>query len=253
MPAAAELKAIEKCVRYAFMPNRLHLCGPEKQADLLEFYSKINSKKKFSLDHLKSLISEFETLFPYLKLIGRANQKNPFQEQIIEAYWVGDPALKKVGSSAFFDHLKYDIKLKSRMGTAKFSKFAENFDKNYLPHHNFHVFGVYRRTGKTETSHTLQTMDACRISVGKIKKVLPGKLVVKTKPLVSLPNGKIKEGEMIEKEILNSAENEILLSDVNVNDYVSIHWGCACEKLDQAQVESINRITQLSLKFAALE
>lgn len=101
MPAAAELKAIEKCVRYAFMPNRLHLCGPEKQADLLEFYSKINSKKKFSLDHLKSLISEFETLFPYLKLIGRANQKNPFQEQIIEAYWVGDPALKKVGSSAF--------------------------------------------------------------------------------------------------------------------------------------------------------
>lgn len=33
----ANLNNIVRCTRYAFMPNRLHLCGPENQVDVLEF------------------------------------------------------------------------------------------------------------------------------------------------------------------------------------------------------------------------
>ncbi len=246
----SDLKGIIRCARYSFMPNRLHLCGPENQADILEFYSTANEKKPTK--SIKPLLEQFETLFPYLKLIAKANNyKNPFAEKIVEAYWLGNECLKKVSANRLFDHIRYDIQLKKKVGGGGYRKFTEQFDNKALPHHNFHVFSVYRRTGNIKIPHTLATMDACRISWGKVIKIKPQLLTVKTKPLVMDKNGAIKESDFfIEREILNYFEGSVLLDNIRVGDYISLHWGCACEKLTQKQVANLQKYTKLSLMFA---
>ena len=241
------LNGLIRCTRYAFMPNRLHLCGPENQADILEFYTKAETRKKPGT--IQPLLENFETLYPYLKLIAGANhQKNPFTEQIIEAYWLGNHSLENVPAAKLYNHLIDRLKLNKKISLKEFSNFKKKFSKTTLPHHNFHVFSVWRRTGNIKTAHTLATMDACRISWGKIKKIKPQSLIVETWPLISDSKGRITESKKsIEREILNYFEGSILLKDIKIGDYVSLHWGCVCEKLTKNQVVNLQKYTDLSL------
>lgn len=244
------LNGLIRCTRYAFMPNRLNLCGPENQADILEFYTKINQPKKPKT--IRPLLENFETLFPYLKLIASANQqKNPFSEEIIEAYWLGNPSLENVPAARFYTHIINTINLNKKIPDKEFNNFKKKFSKTALPHHNFHVFSIWRRTGNIKTAHTLATMDACRISWGKILKIKPHSLIVETKPLAADKNGEIIESEKtIEQEILNYAEGNILLKNIKIGDCVSLHWGCVCEKLNQKQIDNLQKYTDLSLNYA---
>jgi hypothetical protein len=244
------LNGIIRCTRYAFMPNRLHLCGPENQADILEFYANTNQQK--NIKPIEPLLKEFQTMFPYLRLITNSNrQKNPFSEKVIEAYWLGNDYLDNVKASELYRHAIDTIKLNKKTSRKEFSVFQEKFNQFALPHHNFHVFSVWRRTGNIGQKHTLATMDACRINWGKIIKAKPQSLVVKTKPLITDANGKIKESaEFIEREILNCFEGNILSDSLRVGDYVSLHWGCVCEKLTIKQVANLQKYTDLSLQFA---
>jgi len=246
----SDLKGIISCARYSFMPNRLHLCGPENQADILEFYSAINEQKPTK--SIKPLLEQFETLFPYLKLIAKANNcKNPFAQKIVEAYWLGNECLEKVLTSRLFDHIKYDVGLKKKIGADGYQKFVRRLDRKALPHHNFHVFSVYQRTGNIKISHTLATMDACRIRWGKVITIKPHSLIVKTKPLVADKNGAIKESDFFtEREILNYFEGSVLLNNIRMGDYISLHWGCVCEKLNARQIANLQKYTELSLLYA---
>lgn len=239
-----------RCTRYSFMPNRLHLCGPENQADILEFYSESNQQKETKT--IQPLLESFETLYPYLKLIACANQqRNPFAEEIVEAYWIGNEKLENVPAGKLFDHVIGTLKMKKKVSQKEYMSFAGKFSRFALPHHNFHVFSVWRRTGNTKTPHTLATMDACRISWGRVIKKKPHSLIVETKPLIADENGKIKEADFdIEREILNYFENNVLLKDIEIGDYVSLHWGCVCEKLNPKQVTNLQKYTDLSLAYA---
>lgn len=241
---------IIRCTRYSFMPNRLHLCGPENQADILEFYFQTNQRKPAK--NIQPLLENFTTLYPYLKLISRANQqKNPFAEEIVEAYWLGNENLKSVSAAKLYSHIIDSTKLNKKVSRREFNNFQKNFNRYALPHHNFHVFSVWRRTGNMANAHTLATMDACRISWGKISKINHQSLVVKTKPLVTDKNGKLKEADFfIERETLNYFEGNVLLSDIKIGDYVSLHWGCVCEKLTREQVANLQKYTELSIRFA---
>src|SRR4030042_5379960 len=128
---------IIRCTRYSFMPNRLHLCGPENQTDIFEFYVKNNQQKESKI--IQPLLESFETLYPYLKLIARANQqRNPFAEEIVEAYWLGNEKLEKVPSSRLFNHVIGALSLKKKSGQKECRMFEEKFNTHAVPHHNFH-------------------------------------------------------------------------------------------------------------------
>lgn len=251
MPSNKKLTDIAYCTRYAFMPNRLHLCGPKNQADILEFYSQIDNPKK----SIEPLLKNFETMFPYLKMIAANNQsKNPFDKKIIEAYWIGNEKLLNIKSDKLFDHLKFKFKLDKLLGFKKFGEFKKKFNASAVPHHNFHVFSVLKRTGNTKSFHTLATMDACRISSGIVKDVLPeGQLKVSTRPLAIDTNGKIFESSPVEKIIQNNAEGVILLKNLEKGDCISIHWGTACEKLNKTQLSYLEYFTKISFQFANLK
>src|SRR3989339_2042019 len=118
---ADKLKNLENIAygtRYAFMPNRLHLCGPENQADVLEFYSEIDRPKK----SIAPLLTKFETMFPYLKMIAAANRKtDPFDKKIVEAYWIGNEKIMNIPASKLFDHLKFNLKIDKSLGFKDFN------------------------------------------------------------------------------------------------------------------------------------
>lgn len=245
-----QLRGIIRCTRYAFMPNRLHFCGPENQADILEFYSGMN-ENKIAKRSIKPLLEKFETMYPYLKVIARANEvKNPLDEQVVEAYWLGNENLEEVSLSALYFHLTDTLGVKKKLGMKNFINFEKGFSKKSLPHHNFHVFSVWRRTGKTEDFHTLATIDACRISWGLVTHVGSGYLRLKTRPLSSSARGEIFEGEIVEKNVLNQAENSPLLKNVTEGDLVSLHWGAPCEKLTERQVANLQKYTELCISIA---
>jgi len=244
------VKGISRCIRYAFMPNRLHLCGPESQADILEFYAKARGSQT-STKSIRPVLEGFETMYPYLELIARENQgKDPFDEKIVEAYWVGNRLLGNVAAKSLFNHLTDKVSLKKHLGLRDFRKFAENFNIGSLPHHNFHVLNIYRRTGKTKELHSPASYDACRISWGRVIGVDKGYLKVRTRPLKMDGNGRIFEDDAIEKEILNEAEGARLLTGARPGDYVSLHWGAVCEKLTREQVLNLQQYTDLSLALA---
>ena len=246
----ANLNNIVRCTRYAFMPNRLHLCGPENQVDVLEFYSKTSRKKKTRT--IEPVLEKFNTLYPYLKLIARANGlTNPFDERAVEAYWLGNNYLEAVPAARLFDHLGNVFNIQGRFNISDFFKFKKKFNTRALPHHNFHVFSIYRRTGHIASPHTLATMDACRISWGLILKIKQESFIVQTKPLIADNDGKIKQADFfIEREIFNYFEGARLIKNAMIGDFISIHWGCACELLTRDQANRLQKYTDLSLEFA---
>ena len=245
-----KLENIAYCARYAFMPNRLHLCGPENQADVLEFYSKIDRPQK----SIEPLLEKFETMFPYLKMIAAANrEKDPFEKKIAEAYWIGNEKLMNVPPRKLFDHLRFNLRIDKSLGFKDFGDFKKKFNQIAPAHHNFHVFSVLKRTGNTKSFHTLASMDACRISWGIVDEILPGRLKVKTKPLAIDARGRIFEGDFIQKIAQNNVEGVILLKGLKKDDCVSMHWGAVCEKLNKEQLSYLKHCARLSFEFANLK
>src|SRR3989338_1618023 len=158
------LGGILRCSRYAFGPNRLHYCGPDKSGEIKDY---INDEA--SDGGLTEILSQFETMYPYLVHIATANHiRDPLNERVVEAYWVGNDLLDKVAKQDFYLHLVDGLQLKKKLGR-NFSIVEEKIGQGAVPHHSFHVLDIWKRTGHVERDHTLESMDACRISWGKVE------------------------------------------------------------------------------------
>ncbi len=150
-------RGVELCARFAFPPNRLHYCGPEKQTDLAGYIT-----HSVADQGLVEILQKFETLYPYLKLIASANNiKDPFDTRVVKAYWIGNNFLDAVTPRAFHLHLKDNKKTKNMA-----DMFAMGF-----PYHTFHVVNMYAMY-----SDLGDTVDQCRIRAGKI--VTSGTVIV---------------------------------------------------------------------------
>lgn len=245
-----KLKSLDHCLHYALMPNQLNLCGPNNQANILEFYLSLQKQPKL-IASLYHMFEEFNTLYPYLKLIAKCNNyQEPLSEKIVEAYWLGNDALTKVTPRDYYNYLKDELEQKKKLNPREYDNFTKKFNTEVLPHHNFHVFSLARRTGKVPVYHTLATIDLCRISWGKVKKIVDDQLIVMSRPLAINKQGEIFEADFIEKKAINNINGVILISDLKEGDYISLHWGSSCEKLSATQVKNLQYYTDLSIRYA---
>ena len=95
-----DLKGLALCSRYSYPPNSLSLCGPDKKKDL-NWYSIYQQTDKGTLE----ILSQFSTLYPYLTLIAQENKiKDPFNQKVVEAYWIGNNLLHKIPVKSFVTH-----------------------------------------------------------------------------------------------------------------------------------------------------
>lgn len=237
-------QGILRCARYAFMPNKLSFCGPDKNRDL--FYYCQNQETDQGLNFI---LKEFQVLYPYLKFIARANQiRDPFDERIVEAYWLGNQFLENVSKSALYNHLIDEQQLKKKLNKRLLEKVVDKIPLGAKPHHSFHVLSVWKRTGHLDVMHTLNSMDLCRISWGRIKKISRPYLIVEYQPLV-LENNQLKLGQLTEQKVLGEINDSGFLKKPQIDQWISFHWNFACEILNNQQVANLKKYTQESIRL----
>lgn len=237
-------KGILRCARYAFMPNKLSYCGPDKNKDLFYYAHKQEADQGLNL-----ILKEFQVLYPYLKFIAQSNQiKDPFNERVIEAYWIGNQLLENVSKSRLYYHLLNEQQLKKKLNKKLLKKVVAKIPLGAKPHHSFHVFSVWKRTGHLDVMHTLNTMDLCRINWGKIKKIDSPNLKVEYQPLV-LENNRLKLGSIISQKILVEINDAGFIKKPRIGQWISFHWGFACEILNNRQAANLKKYTEESIRL----
>lgn len=238
------IRGLELCARYAYPPNSLSLCGPDRKKEL-HWYSKTRTVDKGTAE----IIAQFQTLFPYLTLIAHENKRlDPFEEKVVEAYWLGNELLRNIKIKSFSGHLTEKLSLKKKIKRAEIEKVLEKIGHGALPNHAFHVLNIYLRTGNMEELHTLQTMDACIINAGKITKITPNAVFVATKPLV-YKGKKLTFGPQISRWIKFQSEDDLKISKLKAGDWISYHWGQFCEKLTPRQLKNLTIYTNHALLY----
>jgi hypothetical protein len=226
--------------RYAFPPNRLGYCGSPDHAALLGYLS----EEKVD-DGLTQLARQFEGAYPYLRLIAETNGiADPFDRRVVEAYWIGNALLERVGVSPLYESLR--DRFRPRMSGQAFSSMTAFLDDGTRPHHNFHVFEIYRRAGLLRDHRAtvaLERMDQCRISWGRVGAVAGAEVVVERSPLV-MEKGRIALGRPVTVRVQRRIGEAGVLDDFKPGDVVSIHWSWACDRLSATHLRSLAAATR---------
>ena len=230
-----------KFARYAFMPNKLGYCGGDDNRTLFEYCA-----AKHTDPGLVIILQKFEAAYPYLRLIASCNHiSDPFDTRVVEAYWLGNKLLEQVDLHQFYDSLRDRFAKRLKPKTLDYLLSKPRLGAR--PFHNFHVFDVHSRTGTLD--HSLDTMESCRISWGRVKEMKTTHLIVEYQPLV-LECGKLKLGDLKDKRVLRQIDGTGFITNCQVGDFVSFHWGWACEILSPRQVQNLESYTKYHLKLA---
>jgi hypothetical protein len=232
--------------RYAFPPNRLGYCGPGDHQSLFGYLTEGRADQG-----LRELARKFEGAYPYLRLIAQANGvQDPFDRRVVEAYWIGNAYLERVEASPFFESLKE--RFQPRMGAHELSGMAGGLENGARPHHNYHVFEIYRRAGLLRDERApiaLDRMDQCRISWGRVAMVRAAEVTVERPPLV-MRGGKLGLGRPQAVSVLRQVDSRGYLDDLRPGEVVSIHWNWACDRLSAGALRELMRCTRRAVAQA---
>lgn len=247
MKSVKSFDGLRRCSRYAFGPNRLHYCGPDANRELKELIEKDGDR--FGIAYL---LQQFKTLFPYLKKIAAVSSiQDPFDERVVEAYWLGNALLYNFEKRAMFNFLADDLRVKDKMRTKDFSRLAEKIGQRAVPHHSFHVLNVWDQKGHSDKLVDLERMGECIITSGKVLQVNGPEITVSTEPLV-YENGKLALGASVQKKITRQLEAEYDIEQISPGQIVSIHWSVPCEVITLKQAENLKKYTLKNLTLANL-
>ena len=228
-------------IRYAFMPNRLRYCGSDDNSTLFGY-----GVEGVVDGGLTPLLRRFTGALPYLQLIARANTiADPFDARVVEAYWLGNELLDGVEVRHLYDSLleRFGKQLQGRTRDLVLGKAPAGAQ----PHHSFHVLDVHSRVG--ELGHALATLDGCRVSWGKVVRCLGSQLTVERQPLV-LQGGKLVLAEARQEQVLRQVDGHGFAEDARPGDWVTLHWGWACEVLTERERRNLETYTRRHLAIA---
>jgi hypothetical protein len=228
--------------RYAYPPNELGLCGPDASRQLLEQVS-----AGVDDPDLHRLLRGFEGAWPYLQLIAAANAiADPLDARVVEAYWIGNDLLDRVGMRLMGDSL--ESRFRERVGRP-WERLAETVPAGAVPHHCFHVFGVYPWLGllrEGRTTEPLRVLDRCRVRWGRTVSVTGAEAVVLSRPLL-WDNGLLYLGEPREERAVVGLDALGLAGGVQPGDWCSLHWDWVCERLTPRQLAALRHHTMAQL------
>ena len=233
-----ETKALDLLCRFSLITNRLRYCGPK---DAYKDFLLLLQGKHYDEEKIKKHFIRYEGLYVYLDYIAKKLNKNPFDYDIVETYWIGNDLLEKFNDA----DIKKIIHGLSERGLPKTHA---DFLIKKLPigmnlSHSFNVLfvGVGKTTGSVPTN--IQTMNKCIISIGKVLKILKEELIVAVSPLI------------IKKELLEFGNQKIIhveykpefFKNIKVGDKVGIHWDYACKILTKREETNLKKYTQKNI------
>lgn len=239
---APQFEGLLRFIHYGFMPNHLGYCGGDGNLELLERAGAGSADRG-----LEPLLRKFTGALPYLKLIARANGlADPFDERVVEAYWIGSDLLQGVEVRQLYDDLMDRFRPQLPVNVLKWV--TGKAPAGAKPHHNFHVFDVHSRAG--EQGMSLETMDACRISWGTVLSDLGADVRVERQPL-QLNQGSLLLGPASIAVAHRQIDGRGYLQCLQPGTSVSLHWGWVCEPLTAGQLGNLRRWTDHHLALAS--
>ena len=235
------MSGLLRFIHYGFMPNHLGYCGGDDNPELLARACAGSADRG-----LEPLLRKFTGALPYLKLIARANGiADPFDERVVEAYWIGSDLLRGVEVRQLYDDLMDRFRPQLPANVLKWV--AGKAPAGAKPHHNFHVFDVHSRAG--EQGMSVETMDACRVSWGTVVSDLGAEVLVERQPL-QLGQGSLRLGPTTVTVAHRQIDGHGYLPPLQPGTSVSLHWGWICEPLAENQVRNLRRWTDQHLTMA---
>lgn len=226
--------------RYAYPPNALGYCGPDAAAQLLD-----QAAAGAADPGLRRLLRGFEGAWPYLELIAAANGlPDPLDARVVEAYWIGSALLDRVGPRPMGDSV--ESRFRARLALRSWTQLADTVPAGAVPHHAFHVLGVYPWVGLLRGGYTgaepLQVMDRCRVRWGRVLTTTATTARVLSRPL-SWDGRRLALAPPHEETAVLRLGDRGLAGSVRPGDWCALHWDWVCERLDTRQVGELRRRT----------
>lgn len=232
-PSRARPDGVRLCARYALPTTERRFCGSDRAPEALRALVASGRGRDVAERELRA----FEALFPYLETIAAASGTEPFDPEVVEAYWIGNGLLDRDWQEPYRDLLR---KLAGRgLPPSVVARLDANLPAGAAPHHTFHVLfvGVGAVTGHVPT--TVRNMDRCRTSWGTVEGIADGRLTLRRFPLLE-DSDSLRLGS---ESTIDVAWNPNLLPDVDRGDTVAVHWETAIDRLDEGQRREIARRT----------
>ncbi len=228
-------------IRYAFMPNHLGYCGGNDAELLFEHATDGRGDNR-----LAPLLAKFTGALPYLRTIAAGNGiADPFDDRVVEAYWLGNDLLSRVEAADLNRTL--EERFGAQLTPTLRDQLMRKAPQGAKPYHFFHVVDVYRHLESDEVG--MAAMESCRVSWGQVTAVDGAALVVRRRPLVLRAQQLVLDDPRLER-VQRRVFDRGFVDDVAVGQWVSIHWGWACEILDDRRRGDLERWTSHHLRLA---
>ncbi|WP_327286890.1 DUF6390 family protein [Streptomyces sp. NBC_01198] len=202
--------------RYAYPPNELGYCGPDDASAMLrtEAAAEIGLRAR-----------EFEGAWCYLEFLAEtAGLADPLDEQVVEAYWIGNELLDRASPAALLDRMR------DRFRTQPGGTWREA-GAGALAHHSFQVFDVYPWAGLLRTTGNptaLSVLDRCRIRTGLVHEVHGETATVESAPL-EWDGAAMVTGAPRRERVRWSTGGRALIACPSPGDLVALHWDWVCD------------------------
>ena len=238
-------EGVELAARYALMPSKLGFCRNRKEMVLIENVFANYLEGKVILDDLEAELRKLPTCFAYLNLIARACNKEIFDHNVVEAYWVGNELLENF-DSCLMEQFLLERLIKRKLPEDYAKGISKTLAQDTIPHHSFHVLLERFALGKTNSE--LSIMNNCRIGWGQIFGIKDETLnIIASEILFNCEN----KFELIEKYENKKTAYKLgkfkSIDEPRIGDWVSMHWGFAVQRLNEKQLGNLKKYTNRNL------
>ncbi|VVB57490.1 Uncharacterised protein [uncultured archaeon] len=230
---------LELAASFSLPPNQKGLCGP----------GRVDWKDK---KKLAATMRQFRAPYAYMSLIGEANGLEPFDYEVVEAFWIGNKMLSRVERDEAAAMICRRFVGPGLLSPKRALTLVSALPRKVYPHHSFHVFYIGSISGVLKRTRT--QMDACRVAWGKIGSVGRTSVGVKYRPLELKENGKRKENGEGRKTAclsprLSSARWAFDSSRFSPapGEVAASHWGVLAARLDKRQEKNLEKYTRINV------
>ncbi|HNP75143.1 MAG TPA: DUF6390 family protein [bacterium] len=242
------MNGLKRAAAYSIKPNMLERCGPKDAHKVLFDY--VTGRADFAELTIREILKQFEVATPYYTLIARANSiSDPFDDRVVEAYWLGNGLLDKVTPEAVGWVIEQDVKREGWNPEHIALMFRAISLEKARAHHSLSVLYFFTRPGieldSLVTKSIQNSLDSCRVCSGIVIErgeqltVMYQPLLFDYKRIVRI--GK-PEKKMVDWGILNPND-----SAVDTGSVVAFHhyWAIECLSIEQAQ--NLDKYTKMTL------
>ncbi|MEM4257475.1 MAG: DUF6390 family protein [Candidatus Diapherotrites archaeon] len=228
-----EIEGLKILCKYSSIPNSLGYCGKENSYVLFNSFLKKPTKEKGK--KIKKIIKTFVGLSPYLRIISDSNGLTEFDEEVAQAYWLGNKLLDNIDKEELKKMILEDFTKPGMLPYYIAEQKANNLKSKVFPNHSFHVLYINFVTKKVKP--ILSNLNNCLIKPAIYK---DKNFFITTK--LSLVKDKLDLKKTIKKfETQKKCFSEKIFST---------HWNTLVDEITKEEQKNLEKYTNKNLNLA---